>query len=251
MALAAFVLASPTFVLAQSNPHDVPRDETVFVDQAPDRGEDTAQVAQEPANSRSSSAYLTDQITPESIAAARSRAAEQEQLARQQEQPPVAQLSQREDNQQGVAQLSDGNSAQALAQLTEVEREVVLEAVEGTDICEQAQNIPAIQALCDGRIETRSAEVAQASEDGSAEDNLLGGGFDAARLATLESAISRLAQGGADSANFSNQVIASVALDRAVVSGAQATAAEGDPTADLSAETQAVVNAIVQQLSGN
>ena len=46
-------------------------------------------------------------------------------------------------------------------------------------------------------------------------------------------------------------MIASVALGNQTLSDSQATAAEGDPTSELSAETQAVVNAIVQQLSGN
>lgn len=248
MACAGLLLAVPATLFAQSNPHDVPRDETAYVDQTPARSSDAPQIQPPSAPDRTSSVYLTDQITPQSIANARARAAEQEQIQRQREQAALSQLSDSQASGQDVAQLSKVDSSSALAQLTEAERQVVLEAVQGTDICEQANNIPAIQQLCDSRIETRSAEFADTSSS-SAEDNLLGGGLDADRLATLESAISRLAQSGADTGDFSNQVIASVALDRQTASNSQA--AEGDPTSDLSPETQSVVNAIVQQLSGN
>ena len=186
-----------------------------------------------------SSVYYPDAITPQSVAAA--RAAQQQQLASES----------RAEGSQGVTQLSDGESARALAQLTQEERQVLLEAVEGTDICDSGSNIPALQALCERRLETRSAEFAQGNEGSSAEDTLLGGRFDSERLATLEAAINRLAQTSASPEDFANQAVASVALgQQGALSDAQATSAEGDPTSDFSPETQAVINAIVQQLGG-
>lgn len=162
----------------------------------------------------------------------------------------VAQVTPTGDTGSDVDQLSDGTSAEALAQLTEAERQVLLEAVEGTDICERASDIPAIKALCEGRIETRSAEFTPPKGE-SAEDRLLGGGLDPDRIATLEAAVARLSRSGADADDFSNQVLASVALGGQALNDAQATAApDGDPAADLSPETQALINSIVQQFGG-
>lgn len=225
--------------VAQSGAQDVPRDESAFVKQAPE--------------DQSSKVYFPDVITPQSVAAARARAARQQQIeaanaARAAD--AVAQVSSGEDSGNDVAQLSDGSSSsEALAQLSDAERRVLLDAVEGTDICERGSDIPALQELCEGRIETRSEEFAQ-DQSGSAEDNLLGGGLDAGRVASLQAAIARLAGADANPGNFDNQVVASVALNSQSLSGAQATAAEGDPAGELSQETQALVSAIVQQLGG-
>ena len=146
---------------------------------------------------------------------------------------------------QRVRPVRDNN----IKSLSDAERRVLLDAVEGTDICERGSDIPALQALCEGRIETRSEEFAS-NQSSSAEDSLLGGGLDAGRTATLQAAIARLAGAGANPGNFDNQVVASVALNNQSLSDTQATAAEGDPAAELSQETQAVVAAIVQQLGG-
>ena len=217
----------------------------VFVEQAPGS---SAEIRQIPDNT--SKVYFPDEITPDSVAEARARAAEQEQLERAaQDNGEVAQLSSGDDA-RDVAQLSDRSSAQALSQLTPAEQQVLLEAVEGTDICERTTNIPAIRDLCEGRIETRSAEFARPVGN-SAEDSLLGGGLDSERVATLEAAINRLAGANADSNNFDNQVIASVALGSQALGDAAAADAEGDPADALNSETQALVAAIVQQLGGN
>lgn len=217
----------------------------VYVDQAP---ASTTEIRQIPDNT--SKVYFPDAITPESVATARAEAAEQQQLERAAgEEAELTQVS-TGDGARDVAQLSDGDSARALAQLSEAERQVLLEAVEGTDICDRTTNIPAIRDLCASRLETRSADFGR-QVGNSAEDSLLGGGLDSERVATLEAAINRLAGVGADSNNFDNQVIASVALGSQTLTDAQATDAEGDPTEELSAETQALVAAIVQQLGGN
>lgn len=251
MALFGLSLAVPGYALAQANPNDVPREESAFVNQAPDQSSKVEPVAP-PVQQIGSPVYYPDQITPETVAEARARAAQQEQLARQRaaaEESELAQVSTGEGA-RDVAQLSDGRSSEALAQLSPAERQVLLEAVEGTDICEQANNIAAIRALCEDRIENRSAEFGQ-RRTASAEDALLGGRFDSDRIATLESAISRLAQNTGRAQNFSDQAVASVALGQQTLSDAQATAAEGDGIDSLSPETQAVVNAIVTQLGGN
>ena len=217
----------------------------VFVEQAP---ASTSEIRQIPDNS--SKVYFPDEITPDSVAEARARAAEQEQLERSAaDDGTVVQLS-TGDGARDVAQLSDGSSSEALAQLSEAERQVLLEAVDGTDICERTTNIPAIRDLCASRLETRSADFGR-QVGNSAEDSLLGGGLDSERVATLEAAINRLAGVGADSNNFDNQVIASVALGSQNLGDAAAADAEGDPTDELNAETQALVAAIVQQLGGN
>lgn len=222
---------------AQDASSDVPREESAFVEQAPDDA--------------SSKVYFPDAITPESVAAARARAAEQQQIeaAKTSADASLDQVSSSGDTGNDVSQLSDRSADPALAQLSPAERQVLLEAVDGTDICERGSDIPALKALCDARIETRSEEFAQ-NRGGSAEDNLLGGGLDAGRVATLQTAIARLAGADANPGNFDNQVVASVALNNQALNDAQATAAEGDPTSGLSPETQGVVNAIVQQLGG-
>lgn len=246
---AALVVCVPEISVAQDASDEVPRDESAFVVQAPED-----QGPEDQAPDASSKVYFPDTITPQSVAAARARAARQQQIeaAAETRDTPVAQVTTRGDGRgdgrsDDVAQLSDGSSTKTLAQLSAAERRVLLDAVEGSDICERGSDIPALKALCETRIETRSQEFAQT---GSAEDKLLGGGLDASRIATLQSAISRLAGGDADPSNFSNQAVASVALNNQTLRDVPATAAEGDPTADLSQETQAVVAAIVQQLGG-
>lgn len=252
--MAGTLIALPANVVAQGNPHDVPLSETVFVEQAPKGAENPVAAApQQPVDARSK-VYFPDEITPQSVAEARARAARQEQVTARSKtgsDETLAQVSPNREGNQPVAQLTDPGTSQALAQLSEAERQVLLDAVQGTDICDSAQEIPALQALCAQRIETRSAEFTRDDEGPSAEDSLLGGGLDNSRLATLEAAIARLASNAGQSDDFSNQVIASVALGNAALSDAQATSAEGDPTGDLSQETQAFVNAIVQQLGGN
>ena len=242
--MASLVLAAPLSGLSAQQADDQERG--VFVEQAP---ASSSEISQIPDNS--SKVYYPDAITPQTVATARARAAEQEQLERAAgADGEVAQLSGGEDAGRDVAQLSDGDSARALAQLSEAERQVLLEAVEGTDICERATNIPAIRDLCASRLETRSADFGR-QVGNSAEDSLLGGGLDSERVATLEAAINRLAGVSADTTDFDNQVIASVALGTQAQSDAAATDAEGSGIEDLSAETQAVVNAIVQQLGAN
>lgn len=260
VASAAIAAAIPAGLAAQANPDTVSRAEAAFVVQAPEL--EAAQDEQptshrqqqaENAPDQTSKVYFPEVITPETIARARARALEQEQLGQaraSREEAPTTQVSADGASGREVTQLSDGNSTEALGQLTAAERQVLLQAVQGTDICDRSSDIPAIQELCDKRIETRSAEFTQ-NTAGSAEDSLLGGGLDADRIATLEAAIARLARNAANSNDFSNQVIASVALNNQSLAEAATQATDADGANDLTPETQAVVNAIVQQLGGN
>ncbi len=247
-------LALPWTVAAMAQPATQAGEDQVFVEQAPARAE-----AEDPARqsgaSRPSPVYFPDAITPEASIAARERRAAQDQIGAQDTSGANAALPQvARDSEDGreVEQLSDGDGVRALAQLSEAEQQVLLEAVEGTDICERDPDVPAIRALCADRIETRSAEFAQDNRyKPSAEERLLGEGLDGDRAANLESAIARLARSGVEADDFSNQVIASVGLDNAQSGQGQQPSGEGDPASELSAETQALINAIVEQFGGN
>lgn len=247
--LACLAVALP---LASATAQQNSQARSVYIEQAPGASVEATQIGAPQARESASKVYFPDAITAQSVAQARARAAQQQQLEQAASSGGgVAQLANGDDGARDVDQLSDGQSGEALAQLTQEERQVLLEAVEGTDICERSPDIPALRALCEGRIENRSSEFAQSSQGASAEDALLGGQFDSERLATLEAAINRLAQSSGRPDDFADQAIASVALgQQAALSDTQATAAEGDPTSELSPETQAVVNAIVQQLGG-
>jgi hypothetical protein len=150
-----------------------------------------------------------------------------------------------------MAQLSKAELDATLAQLTPAERSVLLQAIVGTDICDNPPNVPAVIALCQTRIETRSSEFATAPEVPlSAEERLLRVDSETAGFPSLEAVIVRLSRVNSASSNdFSNQAIASVAL-------AQPPAPEQpdkgeDPTGlGLGAQTDAVINAIVEQLGG-
>jgi hypothetical protein len=150
-----------------------------------------------------------------------------------------------------MAQLSKAELDATLAQLTPAERSVLLQAIVGTDICDNPPNVPAVIALCQTRIETRSSEFATAPEVPlSAEERLLRVDSETIGFPSLEAVIVRLSRVNSASSNdFSNQAIASVAL-------AQPPAPEQpdegeDPTGlGLGAQTDAVINAIVEQLGG-
>jgi len=233
--------------------------EDVFVSQAPSESaspDSAADVGESRTSERPtgpSRVYYPDAITPEAAIAARARRAEQEQLQTEgNRDPELAQVA-TDDDGSPVEQLSDEEGARALAQLSPAERQVLLDAVEGTDICEHESDVPAIRALCADRIETRSEEFAQDNRyRPSAEERLLGEGLDGDRRTTLESAIARLSRNSVEADDFSNQVLASVALDnaRAAQQGENAAEEEG-AEGELSAETQALINAIVDQFGGN
>ncbi|WP_086606264.1 hypothetical protein [Erythrobacter donghaensis] len=164
---------------------------------------------------------------------------------------PASQISARGDGGPGIAQLSKADLEATLAQLSPAERRVLLQAIEGTDICNDPPDIPAVVTLCQNRIETRSTEFAPTSERSlSAEDRLLSGNLESAALPSIAQVIDRLARGGASSGDFSNQAIASIALGTTPAAPARPREEEQPDTASFGEETQALLNALINQLGG-
>ncbi|MGB3470262.1 MAG: hypothetical protein WBA51_05520 [Erythrobacter sp.] len=204
-----------------------------------------------------SKVYWSDEITPERVRKARARrASEQEQISRAREREMLKQLS-TVGNTDTVApqlteQLTGVDADKALAQLSQSERQVLLDAVNGTDICDRQTDIPAIQKLCEERIETRSSEFgARPQNTLSAEERLLGEGLDGNPVRSIEDAVRRLGRNARDASKPENQAVASVALAPQADpnEGAAATSASSS-AGQLSPETQALVNAIVEQFGG-
>jgi hypothetical protein len=164
---------------------------------------------------------------------------------------PARQISIAGDSGSVVAQLSRADLDASLAQLSAAERRVLLQAIEGSDICHDPPRVAAIIALCQTRIETRSGEFAAHSDPPlSAEDRLLRGDLEASSLPTLDAVIERLARGGASSGDFSNQAIAAIALGTTTPTAARRPEEEAESTASLGEEAQALINALINQLGG-
>ncbi|MCZ8135541.1 MAG: hypothetical protein O9266_04490 [Porphyrobacter sp.] len=150
-----------------------------------------------------------------------------------------------------MPQLSEAELEATLAQLTPAERSVLLQAIEGTDICDNPPAVAAVVALCRSRLETRSDEFAAKPEGPlTSEERLLRGGVESNGLPTVEAVISRLSRVNvASSDDFNNQAIASIAL--APPPATEKPGKEDDPAGlGLGTETEALINAIVQQLGG-
>lgn len=165
---------------------------------------------------------------------------------------PATQISSASAGGPGMAQLSSADLDATLAQLSPGERRVLLEAIAGTDICDNPPQVAAILALCRTRIETRSREFAGTAEIPlSAEDRLLRGDLESTTLPSIGQVIERLARGGASSSDPGNQAIASIALgtNGAPANGANDKDAAAQP--QLSESAQALINALVNQLGGN
>lgn len=216
-------------------------------------------VSQEQPAEPVSKVYFPDAITPERVSAARAHTARQKQIASERNSDSTQgtvvapeQLAAGNASSSGMEQLSDGSSQDALAQLSDAEREVLLETIQGTDICDNPPEIDAIKQLCRNRIETRSREfTARNANKLSVEERLLGEGLDSTGTPNIESVIERLARNVGQADNFENQAIASVALTDQSLSNTEVGDGTVDPTNDLSPETQSLINALIQQLGGN
>lgn len=164
---------------------------------------------------------------------------------------PAGQISAVGDTGSVVAQLSRADLDATLAQLSAGERRVLLQAIEGSDICNDPPRVAAIIALCQTRIETRSGEFAARPEIRfSAEDRLLSGDLQSTSLPTLDAVIERLARGGASIGDPSNQAIAAIALGSGLAPPGRRPEDEGADTAQVGEEAQALINALVNQLGG-
>ncbi|WP_379923271.1 hypothetical protein [Erythrobacter sp. R86502] len=160
------------------------------------------------------------------------------------------QISSRIEASAGIRQLSRADLNATLAQLSAAERHVLLQTIEGTDICDDPPQIPAVLALCRDRIETRSQDFALDIERPlSAEEQLLRGGLDISAQPNFNQVIERLARTNAATDDFSNQAIASIALVPDSAS-TQPKEVKPDGTEGLGEATQALIDAIINQLGG-
>jgi hypothetical protein len=162
--------------------------------------------------------------------------------------PP--QLAASGESTRGIPQLSKAELEATLAQLTPAERSVLMQAIEGSDICDNPPPVAAIIALCRTRLETRAAEFAARSEKPlTPEEQLLRGGLQRNGLPSIEAVIARLAQltAAATSDDFSNQAIASVALTPRT-GPSKPSKEEKQAGVGLGPESEALLNAIAQQL---
>ncbi len=175
-----------------------------------------------------------------------------EQISRGSGTAPASQISARGQGGSAVAQLSKADLDATLAQLSAAERRVLLQAIEGTDICDNPPAVAAIVALCQTRLETRSAEFGTVAERPlSAEDRLLRGDLESTALPTIGQVIDRLARGGASSGDLSNQAIAAIALGTNAPPPAAMPGDDEQPaTGDIGEEAQALINTLINQLGG-
>jgi hypothetical protein len=172
-----------------------------------------------------------------------------EQIPSRESTGETAQISADDQGGSAVMQLSQAELEATLAQLTAAERRVLLEAIEGTDICDNPPDVAAIRTLCRDRIETRSAEFAdRAKQSLSAEERLLRGGVDEGGTPNVERVIERLARASAAPDNFDNQAIASIAL--APPPAPPTPDEETEALGNLPPGTEAVINAIINQMGG-
>ena len=216
------------------------RETSVFIDQAP-RSNDTA--------SSVTSVYLEPSARTEGSMEERVSVEDQQLIDPQPERALDQLSSERGAGASRAEQLTRDEGRRALAQLTQADRQILMRAVSGSDICEQEPTLPAIIELCLQRIETRSAEFSASNQPTlSPEERLLGEGLDDDRVSTLERAVSRLARGQANLSSDEDQAVASVALGQGVLNS-DPVASDQPSESDLSAETQALINAIVEQFS--
>lgn len=181
----------------------------------------------------------------------RREASSSEQITRSTGNAPASQISARGQGGSAVVQLSKADLNATLAQLSPGERRVLLQAIEGSDICDNPPNVAAIIALCQTRIETRASEFAALAEPPiSAEDRLLRGELGNNMLPSIDQVIERLARGGAASGDLSNQAIASIALGATPAASSSPEDENPADAANLGEEAQTLINALINQLGG-
>lgn len=164
---------------------------------------------------------------------------------------PVEQISAAQFDLAALTQLSSEDVSTLLAQMDEAERQVLIDTVRGTDICESENQSGSIRLLCSNRLETRSAEFAPAQGNRlSPEERLLGESLDGTQSRSIEGAIRRLARNPDASDEFENQAIASVALSANTPVDAGSSPEDEEGAGEFSAETQALINAIIERFGG-
>ncbi len=232
---------------AQQQSDRASRTETVQIGEQADSG------APQPApRAAPGSAYLdTDRTAAAAAPRPSLMQASGDQITRSAGNAPTSQISSRTQSGAGISQLSKADLDATLAQLSAVERRVLLQAIEGTDICDNPPEVAAIIALCLNRLETHSQDFAEMSDRSlSAEERLLRGDLENTALPSLGQVIERLARGGAASDDFSNQAIASIALGAPPAPPSRPGDEEDTANPTFSEEAQALVNALINQLTG-
>ena len=132
-----------------------------------------------------------------------------------------------------------------VAQLSTADNLVVLGKVDGIDLCSAELLSADERAFCDRRIEMRSAEFRmEGSAPLSAEQKLLGERLPAMRGAGIEAA-TRSATSGVSADDRDFQALAAITLKEPPPASDNKT---GSPS-DVSAETQALIEAIVSKFS--
>lgn len=164
---------------------------------------------------------------------------------------PTPQISTRAEGGGGMAQLSRAELDATLAQLSPAERQVLFQAIAGTDICDAPPAVEAIRALCRNRLEMRSGEFAPAPAPLlTAEQRLMTGTLESGTLPNLDRVIERLARGSSSRDDPSNQAIAAIALGTGLPQPAKPGDTDKPDDPRLGDDTQAVVNALINQFTG-
>jgi hypothetical protein len=196
-------------------------------------------------------AFLDDRLAAAALDTASPMPREGDQISRGSGSAPASQISSRGQSGPRVAQLSSADLDASLAQLSAAERRVLLQAIDGTDICDDPPQVATIVALCLSRLETRSGEFAARPEGAlSAEERLLRGDLEGSGLPSVGQVIERLARGSAASDDFSNQAIASIALAAPAPASPGPDEEESPNGLGLGEEAQGLINAIINQLGG-
>lgn len=164
---------------------------------------------------------------------------------------PASQITSHRQGGSGMLQLSRAELHAALTQLSPVERRVLLQAIEGSDICNDPPQIAAIVTLCENRIETRINDFAARTEQAaSAEDRLLSGDFERGTTPRIDQVIERLARSGASSGDPNNQAIAAIALGTTAPAPVPRREENQPEKQSFGEEAQALINALINQLGG-
>lgn len=211
---------------------------------------ETVQIREErrPDAAAQGKAYLD---TPPAAARARERRAQttSQQIPAPNPARETAQISVTRQSGAGISQLSQADLEATLAQLSANERRVLLDAIRGTDICENAPEVAAIRTLCANRIETRASEFGDREPQAiSAEESLLRGGLDENNAPNVVQVIQRLSRTSTAADNFDNQEIASIALAPPAAPAGQDE--EAGALSGLPPGTEGIINAIINRLGG-
>lgn len=193
-------------------------------------------------------AYIGAQPSAATITERRNQTASP-QIPNQDPARETAQISLTSQSGSGMSQLSEAELEATLAQLSPNERRVLLDAIRGTDICENPPEVAAVRTLCANRIETRASEFGDPQPMAlSAEESLLRGGLDENNAPNVVQVIQRLSRASSAADNINNQEIASIALAPPPTPPGQDD--EAGALSGLAPGTEGVINAIINQLGG-